>query len=173
MLPHKGYSISKCTAEGQRFAQQKGETAELQPGIHYIAQPGDDHVMLQDVKAIGSLPHRYIWVKRRVPVVPVWSHAKLPNSRYSPEENCRLLSIYFRPWTLDPNGATADNLLLAKLGNCPPSACGSSNPVASYRLSWSYYIDGRVVSELSRRYIVAKKGSNIIRRFGIVVSTVI
>ena len=82
--------------------------------------------MLQQLQAIGSLPHRYMWVKRRVPVVPVWSNAKLPRSSFSPEENCRLLSIYFRPWTLDPNTATADNPLLAEMRNI--SSCGSSNP---------------------------------------------
>ena len=101
---------------------EKNLAADLQPGTHYIAQPGDDHVMLQQIEAIGSLPHRYIWVKRRVPVVPVWSHAKLPNSHFGPEENCRLLSIYFRPWTLDPNTSTADNPLLAELRNSPSTS---------------------------------------------------
>ena len=132
--------------------------------------------MLQQIAAIGSLPHRYIWVKRRVPVVPVWSRAKLSNSRFGPEENCRLLSIYFRPWIWDPNTATADNPLLAELRNSPSSWNGNlsntQEPVSkrrrleqksasttytavvqSYRLSWNYYTNGRVVSELSRRYV--------------------
>ena len=106
----------------------------------------------------------------------------MPSSRYGPEENCRLLSIYFRPWTLDPSTATTDNPLLSELRNSPPltsedfsnrhepvgkrrrlkeksadtsrPSCGSSNPVQSYRLSWNHYTNGRVVSELSRRYIV-------------------
>ena len=133
--------------------------------------------MLQPINAIGFIPHRYTWVRRKVPVVPVWNYAKLPNSRFGPEENCRLLSIYFRPWTLDPHTATAANPLLSELRNSPSavnekpsnttepvakrtrlkqkSSCSSyTATIQSYRLSWKYYTDGRVVSELGRRYIV-------------------
>ena len=123
--PSQNTNISKCTAKGEQYARQRREkdnTADLQPNVHYIAQPGDDRVMLQEIAAIGSLPDRFMWVKRRVPVVLVWSYAKLPNSRFGPEENCRLLSIYFRPWTLDPNTATAHNPLLSELRNSPSSS---------------------------------------------------
>ena len=42
----------------------------------------------------------------------------------------------------------------AETGGTTRLACGSSNPVQSYRLSWDNYTDGRVVSDHSRRYIV-------------------
>ena len=82
--PSRHYKISQYTAEGKRYAQKCREktAADLQPGVHYTIQPGDDHAMLQQLAAIGSLPHRYTRVKRRVPVVPVWSQAKLPNSHF-------------------------------------------------------------------------------------------
>ena len=45
----------------------------------------------------------------------MWSFAKVPRSTFSPEENARLLSLYMRPWTLNPNDANVDNPLLSEL----------------------------------------------------------
>ena len=49
------------------------------------------------------------------PYVPVWSFAKVPNTKMSPEENCRLISVYTRPWTLLASEASNDNPLLSEL----------------------------------------------------------
>ena len=132
-------------------------------------------IQLNDLES--TLADRFIWVKRPVPVVPVWSQAKVPTSHFSPEENCRLLSIYFRPWTLDPTTASTTNPLLSELRMAPSvveKSCvgkvelvpkrrrtektrvdaADKTAVQSYRLSWGHYANGNVVSELCRRYIV-------------------
>ena len=46
----------------------------------------------------------------------VWSYAKIPRRNLSPEENARLLSIYMRPWTLNPVDVTARCPLLSDMG---------------------------------------------------------
>ena len=48
----------------------------------------------------------------------MWSFAKLPRSDFSLEENARLLSVYMRPWTLNPQESVGSNPLLSVLGRC-------------------------------------------------------
>ena len=71
--------------------------------------------MLPDIPALGNLRHRWVWERRPRPHVPVWSFARIPRSNISPAENARLLSVYMRPWTLDPVQATRVVPLLSKL----------------------------------------------------------
>jgi hypothetical protein len=158
-----------------------------------------------------------MWERRPRPHVPVWNFTKVPRPNLSPEENARLLSLYMRPWTLNPHAATENTPLLSKLrecmivdgqevgiaqgdGNNSQLACdsrsgfqprddqgnrnaedatgssshdgakgpkrrrlrgkqGSAKPSEheirkSYAATWQQYIDGRIVSESSCRYIM-------------------
>ena len=162
--PSRTNQTTILTKAGKQYLQQcrtQDKNPDWLPGEHYTIRPGEGYVALPLLDVLGSLPHRWYWVQRDVPVVPVWNHAKLPNARNSPEENCRLLSIYFRPWTLDPDATTADNRLLADLANTtkafpstatpqstspPPKRAkitGKTSPSStrpspfSYRLTWS------------------------------------
>merc|ERR1712023_245955 len=67
---------------------------------------------------LGKLRHCWCWEKRTRLHIPTWSYSKVPSSKWSPEENARLLCIYMRPWTLDPKFASNTNPLLPTLGKC-------------------------------------------------------
>ena len=71
---------------------------------------------MPDLPQLCSLRHCWCWEPRNRPAVPVWSHAKMPSSRWSPAENARMFCVFMRPWTLQPEEATVDNPLLWNLG---------------------------------------------------------
>ena len=129
-----------------------------------------------------GLRHRWFWKRRSRPHVPVWSYAKVPRATLSPEENGRLLSVYMRPWTLNPHDATETTPLLSRLQvsksvrkspAAPDDAASQVQPAPkrrktkkgppaeqdeqlgrrSYATAWREYIDGNVVSETGRRFI--------------------
>ena len=56
-----------------------------------------------------------VLAKRQRPYVPVWNYAKVPRVSLPPAENARLLSVYMRPWTLNPSDATTQTPLLSRL----------------------------------------------------------
>jgi len=184
---------AELTAEGHLYLAQCKAAKEapcLEPAKHYIALPAADRILLPDLDALGGLRHRWVWKKRSRPFVPVWNYAKIPKTNLSPEENSRLLSIYMRPWTLNPKDVTEQVPLLSQLQMCRTAAKEQTNSVAekpgdsssahaesptkrrrltrketplqptqpaykkSYSASWQQYIDGNVVSELSRKFIV-------------------
>ena len=62
--------------------------------------------------------HCWCWEKRWRPHLPIWSCAKMPSARLSPEENGRLLCMYMRPWTLQSSASSKNNPLLSQLGLC-------------------------------------------------------
>lgn len=141
-------------------------------GAHYVAIQTPNRILLLDCPTLGTLRHRWVWEKRDRLHLPVWSDARIPKSNLSPEENARLLSVYMRPWTLHPDDANPSNPLLSELGfqNCvsekeclspskrmrgkqsvPPPP---SQPRRSYAAAWREYIDGHIVSESGRKYIM-------------------
>ncbi len=158
----------------------KGEQPSWEPGIHYLAKDTIDRILLLDIPALKGLRHRWFWKRRILPDVPVWSDAKVPRATLSPEENGRLLSVYMRPWTLNPHDATETAPLLSRLqvstsvrksAAAPDDAASQVQPAPkrrktkkgppaeqdeqlgrrSYATAWREYIDGNVVSETGRR----------------------
>jgi hypothetical protein len=175
---------STLTGAGERYRRNlnKGEQPSWEPGIHYLAKDTVDRILLPDIPALKGLRHRWFWQRRSRPFVPVWSYAKVPRATLSPEENGRLLSVYMRPWTLNPHDATETTPLLSRLQMsksvrkspaAPDDAASQVQPAPkrrktkkgppaeqdeqlgrrSYATAWREYIDGNVVSETSRRFI--------------------
>ncbi len=155
------------------------------PGLHYIAEEGEDRILLPSIAVLGTLRHRWLWSKRPRLHVPTWSYAKVPRSSLAPEENARLLSVYMRPWTLSPSDESEHVPLLSRMAEYAPSAGADASgrvgvatspakrrrlagkqpseaePKAmprtgrrSYAETWQHYVDGNVVSESSRRFII-------------------
>ena len=65
-----------------------------------------------------------------------------------------MLCIYMRPWTLYNQDENENNPLLANMGLIDNSSDGENRSIRSYATAWGQYINGNVVSELSRRYII-------------------
>ena len=64
--PAADYHVTKLISAGHDFKKQGNDTADMQPGLHFKVQPGGMYVMLQEIEALGSLPHRFIWVYCRI-----------------------------------------------------------------------------------------------------------
>ena len=107
------------TDEGLDYEQRCKENKEKPywlPGVHYQTIDSHDRILMPELPALSNLRHRWFWQRRQRPYVPVFSYAKIPSKKSSPEENARLLSIYMRPWTLRPEDATSRTPLLSRLG---------------------------------------------------------
>ena len=107
------------TDEGLDYKQRCKENKEKPfwlPGVHYQVIDAHDRILMPELPALSNLRHRWFWQRRQRPYVPVFSYAKIPSKKLSPEENARLLSIYMRPWTLQPEDATERTPLLSRLG---------------------------------------------------------
>ena len=168
ITPPSKYALcarAKWTPEGNAFRQAEREKGILRPayiaGLHYEAIAAKDRILLPEKGILRNLRHCWCWEKRNRPYVPLWSKCKMPDRRWSPEENKRLLCLYMRPWTLDAADETPQNPLLSNLPfshvSLEERAKGDALP--SYASSWDWYVSGHVVSELSRRYIVNLLGS--------------
>ena len=88
------------------------------PGEHYTALPGEDRILMPNLRELNGLRHCWCWQERPRPHLPTWSFAKVPRLQFSPEENARLMSVYMRPWTLRESESTNSNPLLSLLGKC-------------------------------------------------------
>ena len=176
---------SMWTPAGDRYMKQclaNGDKPVWQAGVHYEALEAKDRILMPDLPALENLRHRWFWKRRNRPYVPVWSYAKIPRATFSPEENARLLSVYMRPWTLNPADETKNTPLLSNMGlqrssdsspnandgasptpaaskrrrltqKRPEEARTENAPKRSYAATWQTYIDGNVVSESNRKYI--------------------
>ena len=202
--PSPAHTLSQLTCEGEAYKQEckdLGRVPKYNAGQHFIAVGAANRLLLPELKQLGVLCHRWIWERRPRPCVPVWSSSKLAAARYSPEENARLMSIYMRPWTLNPEQSSMDVPLLSGMANYLQDLVNplSKNPDApidtiiaprkvrkiaskksepnipstryiksrSYSCTWARYIDGNVVSETSRQYIVnmlAATAANFVTR---------
>ena len=134
---------AQLTPEGRLYAQEckaARQKIEYEPDIHYTALPATDRILLpsgDSLPILGTLRHRWCWRRRPRPHAPVWNGAKLPKKTQSPEENCRVLSVYLRPWTLNPQDETATTPLLSRLGLAPEDTHNTA-PSASNTASNSY-----------------------------------
>ena len=63
-------------------------------------EPSDDYLVFPNEPVLATFRHRWVLVRNPRPMVPVFQHSKLPRPNRSSEENARLCSVYFRPWTL-------------------------------------------------------------------------
>ena len=118
--PSPEHTLSEFTEEGRSYKQEcrdLKQAPQFEPGRHYIVVAEANRMLLPELKQLGKLRHRWVWQRRPRPCVPVWNSSKLPRSSYSPEENARLMSVYMRPWTLDPQMITPFVPLLANLGD--------------------------------------------------------
>ena len=88
------------------------------PGEHYTTLPGEDRILMPNLRELNGLRHCWCWQERPRPYLPTWSFAKVPRLQFSPEENARLMSVYMRPWTLRESESTNSNPLLSLLGKC-------------------------------------------------------
>ena len=86
--------------------------------MHYVAVESEGRILVPDVQVLRSLRHRWCWERRSRPHIPTWSFAKVPREMFSPNENARMLCVYMRPWTLNPEESTSTNPLLSLLGKC-------------------------------------------------------
>ena len=112
---------SEWTPEGRAYTklcQEEKRRPDYKAGIHYIATEDSDRILLPDILQLCSLRHRWCWEKRQRPHIPTWSFAKVPSPLFSPEENARMLCVYMRPWTLNPEDSSRLNPLLSVLGEC-------------------------------------------------------
>ena len=112
---------SEWTPEGRAYTklcQEDKRRPDYKAGIHYIATEDPNRILLPDILQLCSLRHRWCWEKRQRPHIPTWSFAKVPSPSFSPEENARMLCVYMRPWTLNPEDSSRLNPLLSLLGEC-------------------------------------------------------
>ena len=119
--PNNEKNRATWTDEGneyRRACRDTNQNAKYKPGEHYKATPAKGRILLPDIDALHGLRHSWCWERRRRLHLPTWSFSKVPQAEYSPEENARLLSVYMRPWTLNPMESTKSNPLLALLGKC-------------------------------------------------------
>ena len=111
-----------------------------------------------------ELQEKYILVRRTRPVVPAPSHTPLPERvplyPESPgrqhEEQCRLYSVYMRPWTLIPKFAVDHVPLITNLEMKPPRRRLHTKRMpepATFARGWSWYIRGNIVSKHQQQII--------------------
>ena len=182
--PASYHALSELTAAGEAYSQeckQRCQRPKFRAGDHYTVVPGEHRILMPENECLGVLRHRWMWQRRRCLHVPVWSRAKVPRATFSPHENARLLSIYLRPWTIDPTTTNESVPLLSDLSlvkrqverqaeaapvrpqqrlrsksTCPDvtrTEIGVLAEERSYSRSWQEYVNGNVVSETSARYI--------------------
>jgi len=154
-----------------------------EPGLHYIAVAAPNRILMPELPALGTLRHRWVWERRFRLHLPVWNFSRVPHGKLSPEENARLLSVYMRPWTLNQHDVTESNVLLPKLRECMLIDTQTTNQTVdkrndtpqkrrrqrakgaetkgtppttrlSYAATWLQYIEGHIVSESNRHYIM-------------------
>ena len=114
-------SRAEWTAEGRKYNEECREIrmrGHYKPGEHYTALPGEDRILMPDLRELKGLRHCWCWQERPRPHLPTWSFAKVPRLQFSPKENARLMSVYMRPWTLRESESTKSNPLLSLLGKC-------------------------------------------------------
>ena len=82
-------SRSQWTAEGREYlkeCKQEGVRPACIPGVHYAAIEDDDsRILMPECPHLKGLRHCWCWEKRRRVHLPIWSCAKMPSARFSPE----------------------------------------------------------------------------------------
>ncbi len=112
---------STWTEEGEdyvNFCKEAGVKTKIIAGKHYIAAAATERILLPEMSQLKGLRHKWCWEKRHRLHVPTWSFAKVPRVTFFKEENFRMMSVYMRPWSLNPADASECNPLLNVLGLC-------------------------------------------------------
>ena len=146
------------------------------PGKHYrVVETGQwsgFYATFPDDPETADLRHRAVLVRNERPFVPQPDGTPMPTRRFDPEERCRMLSSYLRPWVLHRRHASphvphmadldirttellqAQRLLLSRRVR----RAGEKNDKQeafkrSFELAWQEYRKGHVVSHNAARTI--------------------
>ena len=68
-----------------------------------------------DIPGDFQLRDKFFLQKRKAPIAPAALSAPLPHKQKTKEQRCKVLSLYFRPWTLDHAEATDDVVHITQL----------------------------------------------------------
>ncbi len=153
---------STWTEEGEdyvNFREEAGVKAKFIAGKHYIAAAATKKILLPEISQLKGLRHKWCWEKRHRPHVPTWSFAKVPRVTFSREENSRMMSVYMRPWSLNPVDASKCNPLLNVLGLCREDS-------HTGRRSWDFEAAMNDVFESQRSHTNQKKQKGEIQAVG-------
>ena len=123
MAPEACQSVQRAewTEAGRAYRAacgKKGVEPKYEGGVHFQAMEETERILFPDIPALHGLRHCWCWERRPRLHLPTWSFAKVPRASFSPEENARLLSVYMRPWTLNPLWKSEMLPLLSDLGKC-------------------------------------------------------
>ena len=94
---------AELTNAGAAKVAREGSSVRLEPGRDYCVLEGGgaDWLPFPDEPETRDLRHDWVMVRRRRPVVPVFSAAPMPKHRPGEEERNALITMaYFHPWTL-------------------------------------------------------------------------
>eukprot|EP00973_Karenia_brevis_P083774 11626044-Karenia_brevis.AAC.1 len=88
------------------------ERRPLEPGVDFVLNESvinkkSEFYPFPERQDVPTMRHTWMMVRRLRPVVPCPHMCPLPN-RQTPVKNCKLLSVYLRPWTLVRKAATAE-----------------------------------------------------------------
>lgn len=121
--------------------------AELQPGIDYQIH-GEEGITkgrtwVAFPASASSLRHEFVMTRRLVPAVPKFQGMVLPKAG-TQDDHARHMSVYLRPWCLDP--AHADEHV--------PHVAELQPDGVSWHDAWISYCRGGVLSEPAKRFII-------------------
>ena len=80
--PARDHNLSELTSEGERYrlaCKQNGDKCCFEAGMHYSAIPAENRILVPGIPCLGTLRHRWLWIRRPRPHVPVWSRSKVGN----------------------------------------------------------------------------------------------
>lgn len=128
------------------------------PGVHFkVREPSqsDVYFTFPDIIEDSSFRHMWILIPWRIPRVPLLTHCPVPSWSQDQLIRTRLLSVYYRPWTLLTSNVCAFVPMPQNLDVVPwLRRIRSKSPSAKcYRQSWRWYVRGHVVSDSAARMI--------------------
>ena len=123
-----------------------GAKVKFQAGRDYVIKTpdGEQWLALPDVPAMKTLRHVWVLVRNIRPKVPTFMRCPMPkHGADDTERNAMLIHTYFHPYTLRKDCTSEHVPLIANLrADC-----------ATWEESLRYWLDGRVLSSINKRYI--------------------
>ena len=119
--PGKDYHWTKFTAAGRaRLAEEQGQKIVWRPGTdfelneervaiekHLYPYPPWQAFFAHPNDTYAKFRNTWLLIRRQRPMVPCPERCPLPGKRMSKDTRAKILSVYFRPWTLACRVATA------------------------------------------------------------------